>query len=438
MAMFTIIIKNSGGSPVLVEDLGISIPATGQVTMSDQFTYDELAGSDDLRSLVGDTTLVLNDGSSDRSAADGVNYLTFTQGLHVDGGANKHDASEVDVEGSYTNFDTGDLESAISSADTAISAAQSDATQAISDAAAAQADIDSHVDGGANKHDASEVDVEGSYTNFDTGDLESAISSADTAISAAQSAADAAQADIDSHIDGGANKHDASEIDVEGTYTYISTGDLETALGDIDTQLSAIGDGNTLDGAYDEGGAGSGRTITADSGSVKIDTASATTAALEIVPKAAAPSTGLAGGQIFVDSATGIPYIYDATRSKWLSTSRFFVAFGRDGKSKDQYLNIFGGDVASNNSGLKMLRDATIIGLAGQIDASGTCDFRVRKDDSASNITSLSISAALGATDATINVDVDADSFLQTYIESSAGVDEPMLMVEIAWRKDVA
>jgi hypothetical protein len=57
-------------------------------------------------------------------------------------------------------------------------------------------------------------------------------------------AAQAAQADIDAHTDGGANKHDASEIDVEGTYTNISTGDLETAISDIDTDLTSKADRN--------------------------------------------------------------------------------------------------------------------------------------------------------------------------------------------------
>ncbi len=77
MAMWTCVIKNSSGSDQLIEDLGITIPDADQETLSDQFTYDELAGSDDLRALVNAGDLVVNDGSSDLSAANGEIYLTF-------------------------------------------------------------------------------------------------------------------------------------------------------------------------------------------------------------------------------------------------------------------------------------------------------------------------------------------------------------------------
>ena len=77
--MWTVIIKNSGGAPVEIADLGISIPASSQITMSDQFSFEEIAGSDDLRDLVTAGTLVLNDGSSDLSSANGTLYLTLDQ-----------------------------------------------------------------------------------------------------------------------------------------------------------------------------------------------------------------------------------------------------------------------------------------------------------------------------------------------------------------------
>ena len=77
MEMWTVIIKNNSGGNVTIEDLGITIADGNQETFSESFTYPEVAGSDDLRTLVQAGTLVVNDGSSDLSAADGVNRLTI-------------------------------------------------------------------------------------------------------------------------------------------------------------------------------------------------------------------------------------------------------------------------------------------------------------------------------------------------------------------------
>ncbi|MCK5614940.1 hypothetical protein KAR91_74445, partial [Candidatus Pacearchaeota archaeon] len=79
MAMWTLILKNpvGGTGNVTIEDLGITIDDDTQITVSDQFTYPELAGSDDLRTAVNNGDLVVNDGSSDLSTSRGVEYLTL-------------------------------------------------------------------------------------------------------------------------------------------------------------------------------------------------------------------------------------------------------------------------------------------------------------------------------------------------------------------------
>ena len=41
----------------------------------------------------------------------------------------------------------------------------------------------------------------------------------------------------------------------------------------------------------------------------------------------------------------------------------------------------------------------------------------------------------MGASDNTIDVDVAAGDYLQSYIDADAGVPDPMLIVEIAWRE---
>ena len=76
----------------LVEDLGISVVASGTVDFHEQFTYDEIAGSDDLRDAVSASSLVVNDGSQDLIASDGVEYLTLENLYHLE--ENYYDKSD--------------------------------------------------------------------------------------------------------------------------------------------------------------------------------------------------------------------------------------------------------------------------------------------------------------------------------------------------------
>jgi len=187
-----------------------------------------------------------------------------------------------------------------------------------------------------------------------------------------------------------------------------------------------------LDEAYDEGGAGLGRTVTTDNGAVKLDGTSGTNAPLELAPQSANPSTLLADGQLCVRD--GILCVYDATRSKWLSVQRQFICFGRKGKTRNQYIDHFAGKMRSNNSGLRMIRNGTIVGISGQLDAIGTCDFYIRKNDSATAQATQSLTAVTGAQTANLNVDFSAGDFFQAYLNASSRVEDPICVVEIAWR----
>lgn len=81
-----------------------------------------------------------------------------------------------------------------------------------------------------------------------------------------------------------------------------------------------------------------------------------------------------------------------------------------------------------------MIRDATIVGISAQLDSSGTCDISIRKNDVATDILTLSLSAVLGAQNGAANVDLSAGDFLQCYLDSTTRVDDPVVLVEIAWR----
>lgn len=198
---------------------------------------------------------------------------------------------------------------------------------------------------------------------------------------------------------------------------------------EIDNQLL---DKNTLDEAYDEGGLGSGRIINATNGAVKIDTGVATNAPLELTEKNSLPTTGLSSGQLAVKN--GIVFIYDGTRSKWLSITRMFLVFGKSGNTKNQYLYFYAGSLPSNNSGLRLSRSATIVSLSGQFDGVDTGTFEIRKNDGVFGITSLTVTSAIGNHDNTINIDLNEGDYLQSYFSSNEKIQDPMIIVEIAWR----
>lgn len=139
---------------------------------------------------------------------------------HMDGGASKHDASEIDYEladGSKLVVQAGSdtVEAALTDLD---------------------ASLGGHYNGGASKHDASEVDFEyadGSKLVVQAGsdDVENALIDLDTALGG--------------HLNGSAGKHDASEVDYEradGSKKNVqaASDDVETAITDLDDAIGSM------------------------------------------------------------------------------------------------------------------------------------------------------------------------------------------------------
>lgn len=73
--MATLILKNTSGSDIIVQDVGAVISALGQDTYQSLVLIRGLASSQQVRQLVQAGTLVVNDGTSDLSVADGIGYL---------------------------------------------------------------------------------------------------------------------------------------------------------------------------------------------------------------------------------------------------------------------------------------------------------------------------------------------------------------------------
>ena len=468
-ADWTVIAKNNSGSNVVLEDLGIEIANTAQITLSDYFGFGDIADSASLQAAVAAGNIVINDGSVDLSSANGVNFIR-RDNVYVDLQthytkselATPHSTGLVD----WTNITNVPSFGSPDWTEPVKYLVKTVATTAPATPTTGMVYVDTDdnhyymwngttwVDKGSAATGDRIVDKNAAPPVVKTFNGTAWISSATPADNTAVMVNDdgdggnaqyiysseqtkwikIGDVNFEDHLDGGPNKHDASEIDVEGTYSVIGgPTDLETVLSNINSQMVTALISNTLDMSYDQGGSGAGRLIQTDSGPVKLDCLAATTAPLELVPKAALPTTGLANGQLAVKD--GILCIYDSTRGKWLSVQRQTFVFGRAGTTKNQYLNFGAGSLASNNSGYRMPRNATIVGISGQLDASGTCTMNIRFNDTATNSVVLTITGAIGAADISTNIDCGATDFLQAYLATAtAGVEDPVMFIEIAWR----
>lgn len=95
------ILKNSTASVVSVSDTGVAIPASGQYTIPAN-DYPLWASSDNVVTLVGAGTLVVNDGSSDLSISDGIDRIKGHQARYLYGAdgtpiGNVGDRTKVDA-----------------------------------------------------------------------------------------------------------------------------------------------------------------------------------------------------------------------------------------------------------------------------------------------------------------------------------------------------
>lgn len=154
----------------------------------------------------------------------------------------------------------------------------------------------------------------------------------------------------------------------------------------------------------------------------------------------AAPTTGLGGaGEAPVAMITGGQLaIYDksSSRNKWLSIARTPMVFtGRSSNNvKNEYAYI--GTINSFETGLRIPVGMTLVSMTAQAQTSATWTARVRKNGAATNVASLAVTAALGATDETLNVDCAAGDLLQVYIDTAAGpgIAAPIIRLEFARR----
>jgi len=420
-AYWTVIIKNysDSTSDIIVEDLGLPIAPGSQITLSDQFTYDEITGSNDLRELVETSELVVNDGSDDLDVYEGIRWITLQNIKDLEDGYYSKEELQSGEGIVHWNNIIGAPSSALVNgwidpveyrvkdiSDTPpeypdnldIFANTSDKyyyiwdstswvyleTFSIEDRVINLSDpIENIYEYNGSSWIAIDSTAEDNWavTVGNDGDGKQAIYSYESTSSKWIKIADV---DLSDHIDGGESKHDASEIDVEGTYSNIlaTPSDLESTIGSIDTVLGTV---------------------------LKSDR---------------------------LDIKSGFLCVYDDDRSKWLSVARPTIAFGKQNLVTRRFLGFYGSTFPSNKSGIRMPRNATIVSISGQFSNIGSGVFQIIKNDAITPIiASLTISSALGGSDITINADVNAGDYIQCGIDAlPTGVYDPFVFIELAWR----
>ena len=146
------------------------------------------------------------------------------------------------------------------------------------------------------------------------------------------------------------------------------------------------------------------------------------------------PSSTIQGYQWF-NTNNNILYSYDGLRNKWLSIQKNNFVYGKHGLTNKQYLYYYVGHTSSKNSGLRLIRDACIIGMSGQFSDIGTGTFYLQKNNNTSTISMLDVINDYGNGDTTLNVDVNEGDILHCYFESTNNnIYNPIVIVEIAWR----
>jgi len=144
----------------------------------------------------------------------------------------------------------------------------------------------------------------------------------------------------------------------------------------------------------------------------------------------AAPAPQADGEITFID---GVLYGYDSLRGKWLSVDRTTFIASKKGNANDVYLRLPDG-IATSQTGVRALRDGTIVGISAQTDDAATWDAEVHTADTLIAGASVTVTAATGDQDDAINADFTQGDELQVFANTTGNIRAPVVYVEIAWR----
>lgn len=230
-----------------------------------------------------------------------------------------------------------------------------------------------------------------------------------------------------------------SEISAGNIVVNDGSGDLSLANSLLAITTFALYDGDTrylttsglnLQSVYDgPTGSGSGRQVTTDSGPIQI-TPSGGYSQIELVPIVSAPSVGLAAGQLC--TYNGQLYIYDSDRSLWVSISRAYPTFGRQGEADGLYLRM--ADVQDAVVGWTCIRNAVLLGVSAREGGGcATKAFEIRKNNG-TLIHAFSLTGSVYRVE-NLNINLSASDYLMVWVSDvDVSATSPTVVLEIGWR----
>lgn len=169
-------------------------------------------------------------------------------------------------------------------------------------------------------------------------------------------------------------------------------------------------------------------------GKLTIDASAETIAALELIPQAT-PTTDLAAGQLAVIGDK--LYMYDATRTKWLTLESTAIQFGREGNTTQDNIR-YGGNMISGVSGALMPFDGTIVAITAMAASGDDTDINVRARDAANtnSVNETFSLASLRYTDTATNLDFDAGDYITARgRDNTTTAVDVTVIVWVKWRQ---
>lgn len=165
-----------------------------------------------------------------------------------------------------------------------------------------------------------------------------------------------------------------------------------------------------------------------------LDTSTKTYPPLILTPNVLTPTTELSGGSLVVQNNQ--LYLYDLSRSKWLSTTTLQYSWGRSTNADGAAL-LFGGDVARTTVGPAMLFDATIVGITARTLTTGVAkqmDIYVNGVDIATPFTFNGGTPNTFSSNTT-NINLNAGDYLSIFANANlAAIANTIATLFIKWR----
>ena len=159
--------------------------------------------------------------------------------------------------------------------------------------------------------------------------------------------------------------------------------------------------------------------------------------ALELNPQTA--PAGTTTGQLAVIGDR--LFMFDATRSKWLSVAETAIQFARDGNVNTQTLR-FGGDMVNGGLGPLMPRNGTIIAVTATTFSNSTKSFelRVREYNPGTGATTTTQSHTFSLInfehiDQNLNIDFNTNDFITVRGSTGGNAQDPAIVIWVKWRE---